>query len=122
MSEVTMAEELRQFADRLRTMIDAARADLTSSTYYAHDEANYTAGINNACGGAAAELAASYTPAHAERTVTWLEGCADDIEDATRIAHQWLGRTSSADVFEWCAEPTSARLALAYVRLQNGDT
>ncbi|NEA22651.1 hypothetical protein [Actinomadura bangladeshensis] len=121
MAEIVLAEELRTAANMLRGMIDAARADLTRSSYYGHDEANYTQGINNACGGEAAELAASYTPRLADITVEWLEGCADDVEAATKVARQWRGSTATVDdVLGWCDETDSVRRALAYARLLNG--
>ncbi|HEX5565841.1 MAG TPA: hypothetical protein VFY14_02690 [Streptomyces sp.] len=59
--------ELYAAAEKLRRMTIAARHNLRTSRYYGYDEANFAAGINNACGGAAAELAALFTPDVADR-------------------------------------------------------
>jgi hypothetical protein len=121
MGDQSPAEEMRAAATKLRRMIAAARKDLRSSTYYGHNEANYTAGINNACGGAAGELA-SFTPEFAEHIVADLEACADDYARTERIARQWTPSVDDVDtVLDWCEESDSIRRALAIARLINGE-
>jgi len=71
------ADELRAAATKLREKVSAARDDLRNSSYFGHDEANYTQGIDNACGGAAGELAASFTPAAGDGLADLLDFIAD---------------------------------------------
>lgn len=101
--------ELYAAAEKLRRMALAARRDLKSSDYYGHDEANFTSGINNACGGAAGELAALFTPDVAD-------GLRARFEEAAAAWPRHDGHTST---------PKAAairRSVLAMARSINGTT
>ena len=101
--------ELYAAAEKLRRMALAARRDLKSSDYYDHDEANFTAGINNACGGAAGELAALFTPDLAD-------GLRARFEEAAATWPRHDGHTSTAQA------AATRRSILAMARSVNGTT
>lgn len=56
---------LEQAAQRLREMADAAEKEMAANPYWGGDPGNFAAGIDNATGGAAGELAALFNPAMA---------------------------------------------------------
>jgi hypothetical protein len=106
---VTPWAELYAAAEKLRQMTIAARHDLRTSDYFGHDEANFTAGINNACGGAAGELAALFTPDVAD-------GIRARFEEAAAAWPRHDPHTTTAQA------AATRRSVLAMARAINGTT
>lgn len=89
---MTPVEELRAAAAKLREMRAAALEEMRINPYWHGDPANFALGINDACGGAAGELAAMFSPPAAEHLAALLVSIANEAE-----RHEAKGWGNSAD-------------------------
>jgi hypothetical protein len=78
------AEEMRAAATKLRERVIAALGEIDANPYWGGDPDNFANGINNACGGAAGELAAMFSPDAAEALALVLDDTAKSYDDLSK--------------------------------------